>query len=69
MEQARIEWPRIEATTRRCKSMGSITYVGRIRVYNDDQYLYSESTGHRVSRGDALRDATKLKVDRLLEMD
>ena len=66
----RIEWPVIKTTTRKHHSSRGVTYVGRIQIYNSDQYLYSESTGiHRVSRGDAKRDATKLKVDRLLEMN
>ena len=48
-------------TGRKCQLHKKITYVGRIKYYDDGQYLFSESTGiHRLNPIDAKNDAEKL---------
>ncbi len=45
---------------------GIKTYVGRVRFYEKDQFLFSESTGiHRTNPEDAQADATKIAMERL----
>ena len=37
------------------------TFVGRIKYYENDNFLFSESTGiHRIDEIDAMKDAEKL---------
>lgn len=46
------------------KANGSISFVGRVLVYENGKHLYSESTGiSRLTSGDALYDADQLKND------
>ena len=48
------------------RSFGIKTFVGRVRFYENDQYLFSESTGiHRLNTVDAKLDAYKIAEDRL----
>ena len=42
------------------------TYVGRVRFYENDRFLFSESTGiHRLTPTDAKLDAYKIAEDRM----
>ena len=53
-------------TSKSYETRGIKTYVGRVRYYEKDQYLWSESTGiHRPTAIDAQTDAFKLAFDRL----
>jgi hypothetical protein len=45
---------------------GRTTFVGRVRVYENGAYLWSESTGiNRIHEKDALDDAARLSSELL----
>ena len=53
-------------TAEKCIAYSKTTYVGRVKWYDDDMYLYSESTGiHAITPDDAKLDAKRLAEDRL----
>jgi len=62
----------IRCETRRLSPYGArladSDYIGRIVAYENGRRLWAEETGiHRLSRGDALKDARTLASERLLE--
>ena len=43
---------------------GRTTYVGRVRYYDHNHYLFTNSTGiHRLNKEDAREDAVKSALD------
>lgn len=54
----------IQTTFNKVSMFSKDTFVGRIKVYENGQYLWSKSAGvHRISREDALDDARRLKEE------
>ena len=57
---------KFRVSSRSYESFGIKTFVGRVRFYENDKYLFSESTGiHRLNAIDAKLDAYKIAENRL----
>ena len=51
----------IEPSSYKVEMFSKQTFVGRVKVYENRRYLWSESCGiHRLNQADALEDAHKL---------